>query len=160
MIAKAGAGDFAQLLQLTIGGWYPDAGRSRMRGVVPHEGGGSIIEVWDFDAPLERVPSVNCWADWVRKDPEWHYETQRGRFCWVLEEEWIAFFGDAGKRSVPQWMMSADAAMWLAGAMRLMLGRHWTGDHYGMKDWPMVWEDYSHGSDGVHEYQKGTYRKS
>jgi hypothetical protein len=135
-------------------------GEPRMLGVIPHAGGASLVEILDVDHALVSPPAVNCQMPWVFRHDSWHYQVHNSRFCWVMVEEWRDWFAKLRNQGTPTDVMAMDAAAWLVGAIRLMLGRHWVGNQYGMEDWPLVWEDYSHGHDGVREYQKGTYRKS
>ena len=129
-------------------------------GTIDHEGGSSVIRVWDFNDLLRVPPSVDCDEPWVMKEESWHYEIRRSRFCWVLQQEWEKYFADQKKAKTPFNVMTKDAAKWLVGAMRYVLSRHWSGDKLAMgKDWPEEWEDYSHGDEGVREFLEGTFRK-
>jgi hypothetical protein len=77
-----------------------------------------------------------------------------------MTEAWGDWFSNLRSQGMPADVMAMDASAWLVGAMRYVLSRHWTGYQFGMVDWHPKWEDYSHGHDGVREYQKGTYRQS
>ena len=52
-------------------------------GTIDHDGGSSVIRVWDFNDLLRVPPSVDCDEPWVMKEESWHYEIHRSRFCWV-----------------------------------------------------------------------------
>ena len=149
------------LMMETCGRMVTDfGGRPCLLGIIPHAGGASFIDVSEFGNPLVIPPAVNCRMAWVYKQPLWHYQVHNSRFCWVLEDEWREWFEKLRKLETPPDVMAMDAAAWLVGAMGYVLSRHWTGFEFGMVDWHPSWEDYSHGHDGVREYQKGTFRKS
>jgi hypothetical protein len=135
-------------------------GHPRMLGVVPHAGGAAVVEIWEFDYAMVSPPAVNCLMPWVYRRDSWHYQVHDSRFCWVMKEEWGDWFSNLRSQGMPADVMAMDASAWLVGAMRYVLSRHWTGYQFGMVDWHPKWEDYSHGHDGVREYQKGTYRQS
>lgn len=128
-------------------------------GNIEHGGGVSEVCISNFGTPLANPPYVESGDAWIRRDVDWHYLVSYSRFCWVLAPEWRSYFSRIARSGVSLPVQSQDAAKWLVGAMRLMLSRHWAGHEFGLREWQPGWEDYSHGEDGLREFQKGTFRK-
>ena len=126
-------------------------------GLIEHSGMQSRIVVTYMDTPLKLAPAVDCHEPWIRRSPTWHYENHNHCFCWVLQQEWARHFKERYEAGEPVGHLCSDAATWLVEAMRYVLGRHLIGHQTGMFEWPKEWEDYSHGEDGVKEYEEGKY---
>lgn len=136
----------------------------QLSGAIHHQNSTTKVVIEIDGSPLSRPPKVFCEAPWIRRNIDWHFIPpgfghKRGHFCWVLALEWEEYFRKGDGSQCPLVMQVQDAAIWLVSAIRLMLDRHRIADQLDLVEWPTLWEQYSHGWEGVREYRTGKYCK-
>ncbi len=128
-------------------------------GRLRHEGGDAVVFIHVGRRPLVEPPFVICQEPWVRRNPEWHCDTNYRLFCWVLPRAWRDHFARRARNLVDSRVLAKDGVKWMLDAMSIQLSRHWISTKEGIYEWPADWEDYSHDEEGLNEYLQGSFRK-
>lgn len=96
---------------------------------------------------LFEPPAVRCQERWVRREPDWHYNSD-GTMCWELAERWRS----NQHLHRPPGLVAQEVCDWLLTSVENLLRRHWHGHLWGLDRWLPEWDCYSHGWRGSREF--------
>ena len=112
---------------------------------------------WLFPHFETMMPRVSCADYWVRKDIEWHINTD-GTLCYELAERWKRQMSVLKKRLTPSDLMYV-ASNWCLHHTQSLLFRHLHGYENNMTIWPTKWKAFRHGNDGTADYFRSLIEK-
>jgi hypothetical protein len=110
---------------------------------------GITIEVpWLFRDLKRKPPEARCLEPWMKTGADWH----NGRLmCWVLPNQWRDAMNWRGK---PVKAILNEGRTWTLNGVRCLVNRHYSAYLDGLTAWPAEWAEWSHGIDGVREYER------
>lgn len=97
-----------------------------------------------------KMPQVSCSEYWIRKDIEWHINTN-GTLCYELAERWKRYMADLTQKLSRADLMYV-ASHWCLHHIQSLLYRHLHGYENNMTVWPAQWKAFRHGDDGTVDY--------
>ena len=107
---------------------------------------------------LNRLPIVFTDASFLRSERDWHVPVanllcygQDAEWRWKIEELW-------NDRSVSDAIIGIGSS-WCIRNIDSLVTRHLHGHRFGISKWPKEWGQWSHGDDGVREFEEFVQRK-
>lgn len=112
--------------------------------------------------------TLTIWSDWMRSPPlvatdapflraerDWHVPL-KPYICHALDREWRWKLNDLWDSGADANAIVAASSSWCIRNIDSLITRHLHGHRYGINKWPKQWGQWSHGDDGVREFEAFT----
>ena len=102
---------------------------------------------------MNTLPSASSAAPFIRAEIDWHVPS-RSRLCYALGAEWRWKLEELWNSDAGSDQIIAAASTWCIRNVDSLITRHLHGHRYGITKWPKEWGQWSHGIDGVREFEE------
>lgn len=112
--------------------------------------------------------TLTIWPDWMRSPPlvatdapflraerDWHVPL-KPYICHELDREWRWKLNELWESGADSNAIIAVSSSWCIRNVDSLITRHLHGRRYGIVKWPKQWGQWSHGDDGVREFEAFT----
>ena len=106
-----------------------------------------------------KPPRVYCGADFIRREVDWHVQTHDGSLCHVLQHQWAWQIDQWWERFMDMGKVADLASNWCCQNTDSLITRHLHGHRFGLMLWPKAWRQWSHGNEGISEFENSIYIK-
>lgn len=110
----------------------------------------TILSDWMRSSPI-----VATDAPFLRAERDWHVPL-KPYICHELDEEWRWKLDELWASSADSSNIIAVSSAWCIRNVDSLITRHLHGHRYGIVKWPKQWGQWSHGDDGVREFEAFT----
>lgn len=110
----------------------------------------TIWPEWMLSPPL-----VATDAPFLRAERDWHVPA-KPYICHELDREWQWKLDELWQSGVDSSTVIAVSSSWCMRNVDSLITRHLHGHRYGIVKWPKQWGQWSHGEDGVREFEAFT----
>lgn len=113
------------------------------------------IELLIWPDWMNVLPVASTDAPFIRPERDWHVPL-KPYVCYALDQEWRwkldeLWNSEAGSNAI----ITASSA-WCIRNIDSLITRHLHGFRYGITKWPKQWGQWSHGLDGIREFETFT----
>lgn len=114
---------------------------------------GVMLTIWpDW---MQSPPLVATDAPFLRAERDWHVPL-KPYICHELDREWRWKLDELWESGADSNAIIAVSSSWCIRNVDSLITRHLHGHRYGIVKWPKQWGQWSHGDDGVREFEAFT----
>jgi hypothetical protein len=101
---------------------------------------------------MNKLPIASTDAPFIRDDINWHIPSLPF-LCYALDDEWRWTLNELWIKGSDSSNIITASSTWCVRNIDSLLTRHLHGHRYGIQKWPKQWGDWSHGKEGVREFE-------
>lgn len=102
---------------------------------------------------MRTPPLASTDAPFLRGERDWHV-SQKPYLCYALEQEWRWKLDELWNSEVGANAIVNASSSWCIRNIDSLITRHLHGNRFGITKWPKEWGQWSHGADGVREFEE------
>lgn len=110
------------------------------------------IELVVWPQWMNVLPFAATDAPFIRPEIDWHIPL-KPYLCYALDQEWRWKLDELWNSNVESNTIIATSSAWCMRNIESLLTRHLHGQRYGITKWPREWRQWSHGKEGVREFE-------
>jgi hypothetical protein len=101
---------------------------------------------------MNTLPFASTDAPFIRSELDWHVPW-KSCLCYALDQEWRWKLDEMWNSDAGPDAIIAVSSTWCIRNIDSLITRHLHGYRYGITKWPKQWGQWSHGTDGIREFE-------
>lgn len=102
---------------------------------------------------MRSLPLASTDAPFLRAERDWHVP-KKPYICYALNEEWRWKLDELWNNNAGSDTIITVSSSWCIRNIDSLITRHLHGARGGITRWPKAWGQWSHGADGIREFEE------